>query len=132
MDSPSDDILLGKARLARIEKSNLLLGVLLAVGSLPMKSIAVTLSVILGSIFQGVNFRLLRRIVEGAVLGDAASKKALIVRVLGKFFVLLGGVTALFFLANVRLIPFFIGASSLVGAIVYHGLVPPSPRESKE
>lgn len=132
MDTLSDDILLGKARLDRIEKSNLFLGILLAVGSLPFKSLAVTLSLILGSIFQGLNFRLLRRIVEGAVLGDTASKKALIIRVLGKFFLLLGGVTALFFLANVRLIPFFIGASSLVGAIVYHGLVPPRPSESKE
>lgn len=76
------------SRLTSIERYNILVLLVLSLGSLIFKSLAITLGVFLGGIIIVLNFWLMRRIIERGLLGQSKGKPIFVLSYFVKFSVL--------------------------------------------
>ena len=76
------------SRLTSIERYNILVLLVLSLGSLIFKSLAITLGVFLGGIIIVLNFWLMRRIIERGLLGQSKGKPIFVLSYFVKFAVL--------------------------------------------
>lgn len=111
----------GRELLRRIERTNLMVVILMVCGSLLLAHYPITLGIASGGALMALNFRVLRRIVEGWVLHD---KKTALIKYGVKFFALLGCVAGIlvFFRRWVEPLGLLIGASGLFWALWIQGL----------
>ena len=111
-------------RIDDIEKINVLILVLGSVASMViMRDFTYLFSFAVASAIMTLNFRLLRKIVEGFFSRSCLSKKELLIKLPLKFFGLIGLVILIVVWGNVN-IPFFvIGLSTVFLAVVINQVV---------
>lgn len=106
-----------KQKIRRIERDAVLAAVALTVGGLLAVSGRFGLSAALGGAVMSLNLHVLRRIVEGVVLGGEARLGRLFLRVGGKFLLLLALAAAAFLVLKADVIGFVAGSTNLLLAV---------------
>lgn len=110
-------------RLASLERTQWFILSFLALGSLAFWDWRITLGVILGGVIIIVNFKALRRIVEGGFSEGGISKSFLLKYAL-KFLFLLAAVAGVAFLLRgvINLVAFLVGLLTIFLAILAEGM----------
>ena len=106
------------SKLAAIERNNLIVCLVLTMGSVIYKSFAITLGVFLGGVIVILNFWLLRRIIERGLIKTSKVRPAFLLSYFFKFAVL---AAVIFMLINYRVVStpgLAVGLSTVFGGIV--------------
>jgi len=116
-------------KLNRIERNDIFILVAFSLGSIFFRSLPIFLGVVVGGGLFLANFRFLRQIILTAFGHEKMGRKAFIVKVFIKFFLFLGVIGAVLYLAAhgflpINLLAFAVGISTLIIAIGYEGLKP--------
>lgn len=107
----------------RLEISNLILVAIGSLGFALTKDLRMILSFLSGGAITIANLWLLRRIISGLLGENRPAKWKLAIQILLKFGGMLGIITALMFWTKPAPIPFILGLSTLVLAILLEGLL---------
>jgi hypothetical protein len=102
-----------------IERTNVAILVLGSIASaVIMRNVVYVFSFVVASAMMTLNFRLLRKIMEGFFSDTVPSKKELLVKLPLKFFGLTGLVTVIVIWGNVDILFFVIGLSTVLLSVV--------------
>lgn len=118
-----DDRITGSEAAARLERNNLLLVVLGTAAFGFSGSLNQVLGFLAGGLVTVANLRLFRLIVTGLTGAKAVRKSKLLAQVFLKFFGLMAVLTFLMLVVKPPPIPFLLGLSTVVVAIVIEGLM---------
>lgn len=105
-----------------IEKRHIYVGVFMVLASIYFKSLPITLSVLVGVVFNLINFRLLTRLVVALLSKESEPKKGIALRLLVKYGVLGIVLGVLILKTPLHAFAFLVGLSALVLAIVSEAL----------
>lgn len=110
-------------RLASLERTQWGVLALLSVGSLAFWDWRITLGVIIGGVIVIVNFKALRRIVEGG-FSEGAISKAFFLKYAIKFLALIAAIAGVAFLLReiINLVAFLVGLLTIFLAILVEGI----------
>lgn len=108
----------------RIERANVIIIVLLGLGTFWFKSLTISLSFLAGAILMAVNFHALKRIV-GHVVGSedsGISKKRILVETMLSLLFFFGGFAVIITVFHASIVAVLVGTTTLVLSLMVEGI----------